>query len=238
MTRYAIYALPGALAPDPIRTLAEAWIGRTVDGSALQPAVPAGWTRAEVDAVTVDPRRYGFHATLKPPFQLAAGRTAEQLDADVASFAAGAAKAVLPDIGIQRISGFYALTAAAPDPSVHTLADAVVQRFDGFRAPPTPEERARRHPEAMSSRQRHLFERWGYPYVFDEFRAHLTLTDRIPEHSRNRVEAALGAHFAGHLDRDVLIDALCVYQEPAPGAPFTLRSIHPLATGTPRQGAA
>lgn len=226
--RYAIYALPGAVAPDPLRPLAEAWIGRTVDDRTTTPVIPTGWTRDELDAITVDPRRYGFHATLKAPFRLADQATADDLDDRVGRLAADLAPAVVPRIGLRLIDGFYALTAGDPAPGLHALADAAVRTLDDLRAPLTDADRARRHPERLSARQRELLDAWGYPYVFDEFLPHLTLTDRIAEPARPRVSTALADHFAGQLDRDVVVDALCVFVEPAPGRPFVLRSIHPL----------
>ena len=65
-----------------LRERAEAWLGRSVVGGSTPPApaAPAGWTRDEVDAITVDARRYGFHGTLKPPFRLAEGRDLDGLD--------------------------------------------------------------------------------------------------------------------------------------------------------------
>lgn len=226
--RYAVYALPGALTPDPLRPLAEAWLGRATDGSVVSPAVPEGWTRTEVDAITVDARRYGFHATLKPPFRLADGIDAAALDDRVAALAATATPVTLPQVDLHRLGGFYALMASTPAPALHALADAVVRDLDDLRAPMTATERARRHPERLTPRQRELLDAWGYPYVFDEFRAHLTLTDRIPEERSPRVAAALRRHFEDQLQRDVRIDALCVFSESEPGAPFQLFAVHAL----------
>lgn len=240
--RYAVYALPGACSADPLRPLAEAWLGRATDGSEPAPAVPEGWTRAEVDAITVDARRYGFHATLKPPFRLADGLDAAAVDEAVAALAATAAPAVIAEIELRRLGGFYALTPATQTPALHALADAAVRDLDDLRAPPTPEERARRHPERLTARQRELLDAWGYPYVFDEFRPHFTLTDRVASDQAARVEATLRSYFAGQLGREVRIDALCVFHEPEPGAPFRLSAVHALPDerreDEPREGAA
>lgn len=235
--RYAVYALPGVREPDPLRPLAEAWLGRAVDGAEIVPAVPEGWTRAELDAITVDARRYGFHATLKAPFCLADGVDAATLDERVAALAATAPSVTIPRVDLRRIGGFYALMPSAPAPALHALADAVVRDLDDLRAPMTDAERARRRPERLTPRQRELLDAWGYPYVFDEFLAHFTLTDRIPEEQAPRVAAALLGYFEDRLERDVRIDALCVFYEPEPGAPFQLRSVHALGDEE-REGAA
>ncbi|MCL2466895.1 MAG: DUF1045 domain-containing protein [Micrococcales bacterium] len=234
--RYAVYLLPGALSPDPVRTLAESWLGRSVDGRFVDPAVPSGWTREQVDAITVDARRYGFHATLRAPFRLADDVTTGDLETRVSDLARHTASTTMPRLELVLLDGFYALVPGAPATGLDALAASVVRNTDDLRAPLTEAERARRRPERLTAAQRGLLDLWGYPYVLDEFRAHLTLTDHIAEVDRPRVGAALAEHFDGYLSggfagfgsRDVQVDALCVYSEPEPGAPFVLRSVHQL----------
>jgi putative phosphonate metabolism protein len=230
--RFAIYAVPGVRSADTVGVLlrqkAEQWLGRSVSGDPVTPGVPVGWTRAAIDAMTASARRYGFHATLKPPFRLAEGRTAEELDAAVARFAAGSAGAVIPRLTLGRLGGFFAFVPGAEAPGLHALAAEVVERFDDFRAPMTGAELARHDHASLTPRQRELLTRWGYPYVLDEFRFHLTLTDRIPDGRRSAVERALRDWFAASLGATVSVDALALFTEAEPGAPFTLRAVHPL----------
>jgi Protein of unknown function (DUF1045) len=237
--RFAIYAAPGVRSADTVGVLlrqrAEQWLGRSVSGNSITPGVPLGWTRAAVDAMTVSARRYGFHATLKAPFQLAEGRTAEELDAAVARFAAGSAGTVIPTLTLGRLGGFFALVAGAEAPGLHALADEVVTRFDDFRAPMTGAELARRDQAALTPRQRELLKTWGYPYVLDEFSFHLTVTDRIPDEQRPEVERALSDWFAVLLGADVPVDALAVFTEAEPGAPFELYAVHHLKPDHPQR---
>jgi hypothetical protein len=54
-----------------------------------------------------------------------------------------------------------------------------VTDFDAFRRPASAEELARRRMSGLTDRQeRHLLN-WGYPYVFEDFLFHVTLTGRI-----------------------------------------------------------
>ncbi|HEX4289747.1 MAG TPA: DUF1045 domain-containing protein [Trebonia sp.] len=248
--RFAIYAAPGTGPADAAGTLvrekAEQWLGRSVSGDPVAPGIPAGWTRESIDAITADARRYGFHGTLKAPFRLAEGRTADELDAAVARFAAGHAGAVIPRLSLARIGSFFALVPGARAPGLHALADEVVKGFDDFRAPGTDAELARRNRGPLTPRQRELLDAWGYPYVLDEFRFHLTLTDRIPEGRQPEVERALSDWFAGSLGAAVAVGALALFTEAEPGAPFGLHSVHPLqrdpshrsaASTTDREGA-
>jgi hypothetical protein len=230
--RFAIYAAPGVRPSDTVGVLlrrkAEQWLGRSVSSDPVTPGVPVGWTRAAVDAMTVDARRYGFHATLKAPFRLAEGRTPQELDAAVARFAAGTAAAVIPQLTLARLGPFFALVPGTQAPGLHALADDVVMAFDDFRAPATEAELARRNRARLTSRQRELLSTWGYPYVLDEFGFHLTLTDRIPREQRFAVERVLSDWFAELLGADLPVDALGVFTETEPGAPFELTAVHHL----------
>jgi uncharacterized protein DUF1045 len=241
-TRFAIYAAPGTGSQDAagarLRERAEQWLGRSVSGDTVAPGTCDGWTRESIDAITADARRYGFHGTLKAPFRLAEGRTPEELDAAVARFAAGHACAVIPRLSLVRMSCFFALVPGAAAPGLHALADEVVKGFDDFRAPGTEAELARRQRAPLTPRQRELLKAWGYPYVLDEFRFHLTLTDRIPDGRQPEVERALSDWFAGSLGAAVPVDALALFTEAEPGAPFVLHAVHPLQQSpSPRSAA-
>jgi hypothetical protein len=248
--RFAIYAAPGTGSADAagvlLREQAEQWLGRSISGDPVAPGIPAGWTRESIEAITADARRYGFHGTLKAPFYLAEGRTLEELDAAVARFAAGNAGAVIPRLSLVRMGAFFALVPGAEAPGLHALADEVVKAFDGFRAPTTDAELARRFRASLTPRQRELLGAWGYPYVLDEFRFHLTLTDRIPQERQPEVERTLSDWFAGSLGAAVPVGALALFTEAEPGAPFVLHAVHPLqrdpsprsaASTTDREGA-
>jgi Protein of unknown function (DUF1045) len=230
--RFAIYAAPGSGPADPagalLRETAERWLGRSVTADPVTPAVPDGWTREAVDAITVSARRYGFHGTLKAPFRLAAGRTPDELDDALTRFAAARESVLVPRLRLARLGGFFALIPGTEAANLYALADEVVTAFDGFRAPPTEAELARRHPESLTPRQRELLKAWGYPYVLEEFRFHLTVTDSIPRPQRAAVEASLTGWFAASIGATVPVDALALFTEAGPGAPFTLRSVYPL----------
>ncbi|BDZ51428.1 hypothetical protein GCM10025867_36690 [Frondihabitans sucicola] len=230
--RVAIYAAPGTASEDPaallVKERAESWLGRAVDGKAPDAVLPDGWSRDAVDDITVDARRYGFHGTLKAPFRLAAGRTLAELDSAVARFADETAPVVIPDLALARMGGFFALVPGDHPARLHELADEVLRRFDDYRAPASEADVARRDPDALSSRQRELLERWGYPFVLDEFRFHLTVTDRIPQDRQRVVRETLTEWFAGGLGRPVAVDALALFTEAEPGAPFRLHSVHSL----------
>jgi hypothetical protein len=231
--RAAIYAAPGAIAghapSDLLAQRAELWLGRSAVGNApTRIAAPDGWSRPDVDAITVDARRYGFHATLKAPFRIAEGHDLDELEQSVADFARERSAVIVPRLVLANMDAFFALVPGAPAESLYELAAEVVTAFDGFRAAPDAADLARRNPAGMTDRQRELFGRWGYPYVLDQFRFHLTLTDRVAVERREAVEAVLADWFADSLGADIPVGALAVFTESERGAPFVLRSAHPL----------
>ena len=162
MVRYAIY-----WAPEPGEPLAEfgaSWLGRDAETGALRsPPRIVQADPASVAEVTAEPRRYGFHATLKPPFALKSETNVRDLLEAVRSFAAERASFALPTLRLASIDGFLALVPAERSDALQRLADECVRAFDGFRAPPLAAELARRRRAPLSPRQDGYLERWGYP---------------------------------------------------------------------------
>jgi Protein of unknown function (DUF1045) len=176
-------------------------------------------------AITQDARRYGFHGTLRAPFRLAEGVTALHMMEALAMLAGRTAPVVCDGLRLENMHGFIALTPEGCEATLLALGAAVVEATDPLRAFLTEAEVARRRPEALSPRQRTLLERWGYPFVMEEFRFHLTLTDRLAKPAP--VAAALAAHFAPVLPRPFVIEDLCLFGEDSAGC-FHLLHRHAL----------
>lgn len=217
--RYAIYYAPATDAP--LWQAATTWLGRDpADATATDDTV-AGIDRALLSANSVSARRYGFHATLKAPMTLAEGVSLDELEAALAEFGAVTAPVSIGRLRPALIEGFLALLPEVQTPELTAFAGTVVETFDRFRAPMGEAERARRMKGgAMSARQAELLERFGYPYVFEEFRFHMTLTDRLAEPLRAPLQAAAEGHFGPALAGEVMLDRLVVFGEPEAGAPF------------------
>jgi putative phosphonate metabolism protein len=174
--------------------------------------VPEGATPAEWHALTGEPRRYGFHATLKAPFRLADGASEASLSKAAAKFAAGVASFDLP-LHVTPLDGFTALTPTLVPPELTALEHAVVDTFDTFRAPLTAAELTKRLRTPLTERQRAYLDRHGYPYVHDEFRFHMTLSGRLPEALTPPVIESLKAEFAARCPPSVAIDQLVLFRE-------------------------
>ncbi len=214
---------------EPLTRIAARWLGRDpFSDEAIEPPEVSTLDPAEVAYHTAAPRRYGFHATLKAPFRLAPAASEASLAEALASFAAGAEPFAV-QFAIGRIDDFFALVPAGPEPLLNRLADDVVAAFDRFRAPLGEAEIERRNPDALSAEEVRNLHRWGYPYVFDTFRFHMTLTGRVGAAETERVLAALDEVFGALVERPVAIDGLALFVEPEPGAPFGVHAYSPFA---------
>ncbi len=216
--RAAIYWAPEAR--DPLHEAGSAWLGRDAETGAM---LPLPEDRAEV---TADARLYGLHATLKPPFRLAHGWHAFMEDA--AAWAARQVPFALPPLAVADLKGFLALREASPCPALHALADAAVTALDAHRAPAPPEELARRRQAGLTARQEaHLLD-WGYPYVLEEWRFHVTLTRRLDDAARAAWQAAAEAALGAAAGMPRMVREVCVFTQAAPGAPFLVAERLPL----------
>ena len=160
-----------------------------------------------------DPRKYGFHATLKAPFILADGKTEAELLAACAEFAAMPRPIPVIAPVVDAIGDFIAIVPSQPFAELQALAADAVRHFDDFRAPLTPQDRARRHPERLTPRQREYLDRWGYPYVMEEFRFHMTLTGRLKAERRETVLNILRQRFAALNITSLAVDRLALFSQ-------------------------
>ena len=217
--RYAIYYAP----PEPLWAIGASWLGRDADGS-LGPVEPPGHLdRAFWENATASPRHYGLHATLKPPFHLREGKDEDGLLTAVRAIAGDQTPFELPALQVSAIGRFLALTLADRCARLHTFADLCVKALDHYRAPPSTEELERRRRAGLTRPQEAYLSEWGYPYVFAEYRFHITLTNAIgAEADRARLRQAAERHFPSDALKPRLLDGIAVYRQPERNAPFTV----------------
>lgn len=217
--RYAIYFAPRQ--DSALGRAGSAWLGRDAsNGAPLEQPACSGLTPARLAELTAAARRYGFHGTLKPPFRLRDGRTVEELDRAIAALAARQ-KAFAFKLRLATLADFFVWLPVDAYSTLNAVASACVTELDEFRQAPTDAELARRS-TGLVRNQPALLQRWGYPYVLDEFRFHLTLSDPVTGAEADTMQAALEAYSARHARDPVAFDALCLFVEPAPGADFQL----------------
>ncbi|MFY0597094.1 MAG: DUF1045 domain-containing protein [Cognatishimia sp.] len=176
--RYAIYYTAPA---GPLADFGAAWLGWDVaTGLPVQHPIIHGLDD-DISALTETPRKYGFHGTIKPPFRLANGKTLDALQSETKALCEDLWPLSFDGLELSKLGRFLALTVRGDTSSLSALASNVVMALDAFRAPPSEAELAKRRRANLSERQEANLMQWGYPYVLEEFRFHLTLTGRLKD---------------------------------------------------------
>jgi len=211
-SRYAIYFVPAA--DRPLFRFGrgvlgyDCYTGETVAYPAFDAIDPA-----ECAALTREPSIYGFHATLKAPFRL------------------------LPSVDeaalIETFVGFAASRHAIPviEPCIRTLGPFVVvtaRRVRGAgRTGGTLRHRVRPFPRAADARRARAalggglsqaeiarLDQWGYPFVFDTFRFHMTLAGPVAPERREAVLASMQEAFVRLCgDADLIVDRVALLRQ-------------------------
>lgn len=217
--RYAIYFAP---APhSPWWDAGAHWLGRNERRDELLPPDAAmAFEPAEWQSLTAEPRRYGFHATLKAPFRLGGGHSEEDLWARLRALAAELAPVALGPLSTVALGDFVAWVPSAPPPELAVLAARCVTELDDLRAPLTPPELARRRPESLDARGRELLERYGYPHVMERFRLHFSLSGPVDGPTAQRVLDAWAPRTAQLNQAPLLLDRLCLFVQTDPEQAF------------------
>lgn len=226
MHRYAIYCAPrvgsdGWLAGSH-------WLGRcAAHGQPQIPMAVPGIDASRFHALTRAPRRYGWHATLKAPFALAPGVDEARLRKRLHVLAQSLRSFTMPRLKVAWLDDFLALVpdsdAAQNALQLGEVAGLCVKTLADLAAPLTPAEIERRRAAGLTPEEDALLLRWGYPFVFQRFRFHFSLTGALHGASKAEVQALMDA---AHALFDPLppgrFDTLSLFAEPEPGADFTL----------------
>jgi len=232
--RAAIYAAPPP--GDPLWAFGSRTIGYdAATGARPSAPPPLGLTPERWEALTAEPRRYGFHATLKAPFRFSAEANLERLSGALRRFCEHARPVPPFPLEVRPIGEFLALVPVSAPDDLALLAASAVTCFDGFRAPLSQAERERRLAAKLSARQIEHLDRWGYPYVLEDFRFHMSLTGKVPDPIlREELRAALAEGFRRDTGGAPFgLDALVLFVETTAGSRFVIRERHALEGAAP-----
>ncbi|WP_370399680.1 DUF1045 domain-containing protein [Sulfitobacter sp. JB4-11] len=209
--RYAIYFTPqGDLAG-----LGANWLGWDIaQGCAVPYPNIAG---LDIAALTETPRKYGLHGTIKPPFKLAPGTTVDALMAETEVLCTTLVPVTLDGLELAALGRFIALIPVGDQSALARMAATVVRTLDPFRATPSEAELAHRRRANLSPAQNAHLARWGYPYVLDQFRFHITLTSKLPKAQVVGMRAGILPIFERFLGQPLQIDSLTLVGERADG---------------------
>ncbi len=212
-TRYAIYFAPPAEAE--WTKFATSWLGWDMEmGEGVAHPVVDG---VDIAAVSEVPRKYGLHATMKPPFRLRDGQSVDALAEACARLAQTQPPVTLDGLDIARLGRFLALRPLGDESALNTLATACVRDLDSFRAPASEAELERRRAASLSPEQNANLTQWGYPYVMESFRFHITLSGKLNKPTLNAVQDALQSRLAPLLPTPFRITDLALVGEAEDG---------------------
>ncbi|MCO5089718.1 DUF1045 domain-containing protein [Bosea sp. (in: a-proteobacteria)] len=226
--RYAVYYAPAA--DSALWRFGSAVLGYDAStGEDVPFLVPPGCDPATWPELTQEPRRYGFHATLKAPFELAEGRSEDELLSFARNHAAGLEGVALAGLSVTALGSFVALTPSAPGADLQRFAFALVRAFEPFRAPLAEADRARRLASPLTPAQHAYLDAYGYPYVGDAFRFHMTLTGSLPDGRIAPVRQALAAASAAALPAGpVRLDRFALFRQDDRKSRFRLLDSYPV----------
>jgi putative phosphonate metabolism protein len=222
--RVAVYYAPEL--DDPLWAVGNRWLGRDPETGATF----AGPQGIDIPNLTDEPAGYGLHATLKPPMRLAPGTRYDDFARAVAELAEGLAAFPLPPLAVENLDGFLALREQEPSADLQALADSAVATLDGFREQPEAAELARRRRHGLTEAEEAMLERWGYPYVFQLWRFHITLSRRLEAEEMAKARPVAAAYFAESLTYPRRVSSLAVFTQRAAGAPFLLAQRFPFGS--------
>ncbi len=226
--RYAVYHVPPP--DDPLGRRAAEWLGRDHWTGADYGHRPLGGFRTrDLERITAAPRRYGFHATLRSPFTPKTNIDQADLTARLRACAAQVTQINNLDLEIRRIGPFFALVPTKIVPELDQLAAACVTDFDNMRRPIGAGEIMARARAANTPRRRALLARWGYPFVFDQFRYHMTLTGPVDDADADRLAPIVADWFDECLQAPRRIMTISLCGDPGDGAPFQVVETAPLS---------
>ncbi|MFN4154306.1 MAG: DUF1045 domain-containing protein [Paracoccaceae bacterium] len=214
MKRFAVYFAPR---PGVFADATAALLGwDNLSGQPVpQPDLPG--LPAPLADLTTDPRKYGFHGTIRAPFRPAESLTADDVTEAVRTLSHQFAPVTCDGLRVKNLQGFLALTPEGDISALTALAAEVVRATNPLRAPLNVGERAKRRPESLTPRQLELLDTWGYPHVMEELQFHLTLTNRLGDDQVGPTARILSAHLAPVLRRPFIIEDLCLFGEDTTG---------------------
>ena len=214
--RFAIYYAPES--NSLLHQLGSHWLGHdALTGAALdQPG--EGLLIGKTEAA----KRYGFHATLKAPFHLRHGKFEQHVKQEARQLATVLNPVTIDRLTVCEIEGFLALVPETQSAEIDSFAAACVRSFDHLRKETDAGELARRHEAGLTLRQSQQIADWGYPYVFEDFRFHITLTKKLHGEDLRSAKVLAENHFAAVNGKPLTINNISIFAEPDGGGQFQI----------------
>ena len=218
-TRYAIYFAPKK--ESDLNQFGRTWLAGDMHSSLKIDGIS---DKQMADVIT-PAARYGFHGTLKPPFHLTSSNQESLLIKDLKTFVSNEKPFLLPALKLSRIGRFLALAPQQQSFRMQALSERCVRFFDPYRQPESESQMNKRRKPGLNIRQENYLVTWGYPYIFKEFKFHLTLTGPIIDKKLKTIifkELEKRLRLI-HLD-GIIVASVCLFIQEGKEAPFLLHS--------------
>jgi 2'-5' RNA ligase len=212
--RYAVYLVPEG---DGLASFGARWLGWDINTGRRVAHPDIADLPARVDQITASPRRYGLHATIVPPFYLAKDLQQTELLNRLESLSATTATVELQGLELAQLGRFLALVPVGTADALSDLAATWLEQLDPLRAPPSDPDLERHRARRLRPSQEALLARWGYPYVMEAFKAHITLTSKLPKAQACAVAQQLDPVLTPLLPQPFVIQQLALVGEDAEG---------------------
>ena len=124
------------------------------------------------------PAKYGFHATLKAPFRLKRNVKTKNFYDVISHIATQHSRFKIKGLKIVYSKKFTFITSRKPNKLLINLESDLVKHLDTFRAELNKTEIKKRIPDSLTFKQNKYLKEWGYPFVFDQFKFHMTLMNQ------------------------------------------------------------
>lgn len=212
--RYALYYAPDA--DTPLWQFGSDLIGYDAETGRDRPSPQPFGSIADWTRLTDDPRRYGFHATLKAPFYLADGAGEDKLIRQVGAFARSQDPVNMGPLTVASLGRFLALTPPSAPDELSAFAGRCVGAFEHLRAPLSDADKARRLKSPLTARQKVYLDQYGYPYVHEDFRFHMSLTGQLePDRMEDLFERVSLLYERAVPFGDVVLDQIAIFIQPS-----------------------
>ena len=206
--RFAIYFIPDHI---ELANLGASWLGWDIITG--QNVRQIELNDFDIKKFTEQPKKYGFHATIKAPFRIKGSKTSTELISAFDEFAEICPPAILEGLEVKKLGDFLAFRPVGSEEKLNSLVANVVEHFDCFRAPLTQKEIAKRRRAKLTTIQEALMKKWGYPFVMSEFQFHITLTGPLYPNDVDMAYSAARSHFGETIKKPFKVNSLCLAGE-------------------------
>lgn len=168
------------------------------------------------EQLTRTPRLYGWHATLKAPFELNSNARLEELQAAFRHLTNNTISAFRVPLKLVEMGDFLALVPSHPSPDLQLIAEQCVRGLHSLTLPLTDAELQRRTGAGLTSRQTALLHEWAYPFVMDQFQFHMTLSGslkNVESQVKMNLKKAAQEWFTPLLENGLDIDAVTWFSQ-------------------------